>query len=75
MIIMAVTRSKDYDVISIKSKASGMLDNAVLELRNLDLMVNGIDYFEFSKANRVATRPRGGQIILRKITKYSLMVN
>ncbi|MGI6478145.1 MAG: hypothetical protein ACOX0M_01735 [Salinivirgaceae bacterium] len=64
--IMAVTRSKDYDVISIKSKASGMLDNAVLELRNLDLMVNGIDYFEFSKANRVATRPRGGQIILKK---------
>ncbi|HPW66007.1 MAG TPA: hypothetical protein PLS84_02865 [Salinivirgaceae bacterium] len=64
--IMAATRSKDYDVISIKSKASGKHDNAVLELKNLDLQVNGVSYFEFSKANRVETRPRDGQIILKK---------
>ncbi len=64
--LSAATRQKDYDVIAIKSKVSGKINNAVLELKNLDLQINGIFEFEFSKANRVITKPALGQIILKK---------
>jgi hypothetical protein len=64
--LQAATRQKDYDVITIKSTSSGKVDNAILELKNLDLQINGIFEFEFSKTNRVVSKPNKGQIILKK---------
>lgn len=62
----AATRRKDYDVISIVSTVEGQRDNAILELKNLNLSINGVQEFPFSRANNVIAQPSSAQLVLQK---------
>ncbi|MDY0281273.1 MAG: hypothetical protein RBR35_12015 [Salinivirgaceae bacterium] len=64
--LMAATREKDYDVIAITSRISGDKENAILDLKNLDLQIKGVPNFMFSKENRVIATPWDNQVTLSK---------
>jgi hypothetical protein len=64
--IAASTGKKDYDVISIFSETSAPKDNAVLDLKNFRLSVNGVEGVALSDSQRVAIYPNNSQLIIGK---------
>ncbi len=56
----------DYDVISIPSNTSGPEENAVFDLRNYDLTINGIPRIFVSDSQNVVIYPENEQIIMKK---------
>ncbi len=57
---------KDYDVISIYSETKAPVDNAVLDLKNFGLTINGVSSVFLSDSQRVAIYPYNQQIITGK---------
>lgn len=56
----------DYDIISIYSSTKAPVDNAVLDLKNYNLTVNGVEGVFLSDSQRVAIFPYNGQLIIEK---------
>ncbi len=55
----------DYDVIKFNSVTDMPLENASLDLRNLDLRINGIPFIQVSDSQNVVFYPKNNQIILK----------
>jgi hypothetical protein len=57
-------KKKDYDVIYITSETKAPLDNAILDLKNFKLTVNGVSEVFLSDSQRVAMYPYNRQIVI-----------
>lgn len=64
--INASARKQDYDVMSITSETSGATDNAVLNLKNLRLTINGVTGVLLSDSQRVVIYPYKKQLVVGK---------
>jgi hypothetical protein len=63
---LAASVSKiDYDVISIPSRVNTPVENAVFDLRNYDLTINGITRIFVSDSQNVAIYPASDRIIMK----------
>nr|MCU0362307.1 hypothetical protein [Bacteroidales bacterium] len=67
--LAAYSKKIDYDVMSILSETSAPEDNAILNLNNYDLAVNGVKEVFLSDSQKVAIYPASKQIILKKNRK------
>lgn len=56
----------DYDVIDFNSVTNAPLDNGLLDLRTLDLTINGIPEIFLSDSQNVVLYPTNGQIKMKK---------
>ncbi len=56
----------DYDVISIPSATSSPVENAIFDLRNYDLTINGIPRIFVSDSQNVVIFPAHDKIIMKK---------
>jgi hypothetical protein len=56
----------DYDVLSFPSRTRIPMENAVFDLRNYDLTINGIPRIFVSDSQNVAIVPAGARIIMKK---------
>jgi hypothetical protein len=56
----------DYDVMNFVSLTYAPQDNALLDLRNFDLTINGIDVIALSDSQNVIIYPKNAQIIMKK---------
>lgn len=57
-------RRQDYDVLNIMSETKAPLDNAILDLRNFRLTVNGVSEIFLSDSQRVAIYPYKQQVVI-----------
>jgi hypothetical protein len=64
--LLNVVGRKDYDLINIQSNTEGGRENAVLNLRDLNLFVNGVPQVHISDAKRVNIFPKNEEIILKE---------
>ena len=64
--IDSFAKKKDYDVISIYSETKAPVDNAVLDLNNYDLTVNGVKNVFLSDSQQVAIYPYNKQLTIRR---------
>jgi len=62
----AYARKKDYDVLSIMSETKAPVDNALLDLRDYRLTVNGVTGVYLSDSQRVAIYPYNRQLVIGK---------
>jgi hypothetical protein len=62
----AFAKKKDYDVLRIMSETKAPLDNAVLNLKNFKLQINGVPGVFLSDSQKVAIFPRNGELVLGK---------
>ncbi len=60
------SKKKDYDVLSIVSETKAPLDNAILDLRNYRLTVNGVRGVLLSDSQRVVIYPYRQQVVIGK---------
>ncbi len=58
------TKKQDYDVLRINSETKAPVDNAVLDLNNYDLQVNGVNQVFLSDSQRVALYPYNQQLTI-----------
>jgi len=56
----------DYDVISIPSRTNSPVENAVFDLRNYDLTINGIPQIFVSDSQNVVIYPDNDRIVMKK---------
>jgi hypothetical protein len=56
----------DYDVIGFESRVEAPLENAIYDIRNNDLTINGIPEIQVSDSQNVSIFPKNNQIILKK---------
>jgi hypothetical protein len=56
----------DYDVISIPSKTNTPVENAIFDLRNYNLIINGVPRIYASDSQNVAIYPANDRIIMKK---------
>jgi hypothetical protein len=61
---------KDYDVVSIYSETKAPVDNAVLDLNNYGLTINGVKSVFISDSQKVAIYPNNQQIIMGKNKEF-----
>ncbi|MBE0676103.1 MAG: hypothetical protein IH591_15715 [Bacteroidales bacterium] len=64
--INSYARKKDYDVISIFSEVGAPMDNALLDLKNYNITINGVQSVFLSDSQRVAIFPYENKIIVEK---------
>ena len=64
--IYASVKRIDYDVINIKSTTNAPQENASLDLRTYDLVINGSPQIQVSNAQNVRIVPKGGQITMKR---------
>jgi hypothetical protein len=57
-------KKKDYDAIYITSETKAPLDNAILDLKNFRLTVNGVSHVFLSDSQKVAIYPYNRQIVI-----------
>jgi hypothetical protein len=62
----AYAKKKDYDIITISSETRAPLDNAILDLKNYRLTVNGVNGVFLSDSQRVAIFPYNNQVVIEK---------
>jgi hypothetical protein len=60
------TKKKDYDVLYITSNTKAPLDNAILDLKNFRLTINGVSQVFLSDSQKVAIYPYNRQIVVGK---------
>lgn len=56
----------DYDVIGFNSKTNGLIPNASLNLRNNDILIQGVKYVFLSDSQDVRIFPKHGLVELKK---------
>jgi len=61
----------DYDVMMFYSKTKAPEDNAILNLRNQELIINGVPTIYLSDSQNVAIHPAGNRIIMAKNRSFS----
>ncbi len=59
-------RGVDYDIISFSSEVNAPLDNAILDLRNSNITINGVPRVFLSDSQSVAIFPYNRQMVLTK---------
>lgn len=59
-------RRIDYDILSIVSSTKAPLDNAILDLSNYNLTVNGVNGVFLSDSQRVAIFPYNKRLVIEK---------
>ena len=59
-------KKKDYDVLRILSETKAPVDNAILDLTDFRLTVNGVSGIYLSDSQRVAIYPRNRQVVIGK---------
>lgn len=59
-------KKKDYDIIRIISETKAPVDNAILNIKNNNLTVNGVKGVFLSDSQRVALYPYNGKLIIDK---------
>jgi hypothetical protein len=64
--ILANSRKKDYDVMTIFSETNAPEDNAILDLTNYRLLVNGVQGVFLSDSQKVAIFPYNSQLTIGK---------
>lgn len=64
--IAASVNRIDYDVINFPSRVEVPLENAIFDLQNFDLTINGIPRISVSNSQNVLIYPRQERIILKK---------
>jgi hypothetical protein len=64
--IAANAGKKDYDVLTIVSETAAPTDNAILDLRNYRITVNGVPRVFLSDSQRVAFYPYNQQLVIGK---------
>lgn len=64
--IAASVAKIDYDVISIPSVTNSPIENAIFDLRNYDLIINGIPRIFVSDSQNVVIYPKNARIIMKK---------
>jgi hypothetical protein len=64
--IAASVNKIDYDVIGFSSTVEAPLENAVFDLRNYDLIINGIPRIQVSDSQNVIIYPYNDRIILKE---------
>lgn len=64
--INAKLKRKDYDVLRILSETKAPVDNAVLDLKNFTISVNGVPNVIVSSSQRVAIYPYNRRLIIGK---------
>lgn len=69
--LKAKTGTADYDVINIHSEMPGGSNNAVLNLLNYDLRINGVSQIVLSDSQNVTIYPARKQIVLKKNRDFS----
>lgn len=60
----------DYDHLKIISDTKGV--NAAMKMGQLDMVVNGVQRVIFSRKNRVAMKPLGNQLLMKKFRNFDL---
>ncbi len=55
----------DYDVINFSSQTPGNVPNAVLDIKSMDLMVNGVENISVSDSQNVRIYPANNQIVMQ----------
>lgn len=61
---------KDYDVISVYSETRAPVDNAILDLNDFNLTINGVESIFISDSQKVAVFPSNKQIVLGKNKRF-----
>ena len=64
--IDSYAKKKDYDVLKIVSEVRAPLDNAILDLKNYRLQINGVESVFLSDSQRVAIYPNNRQLVVGK---------
>ena len=58
--------TKDYDVIKFKSVTPTRVPNAIFDLRNYDIALNGVSVVSISDNQNVAFFPKGDKLLLKR---------
>ncbi len=69
--IKARGRLIDYDVINFNSQTHGNTPNAELDLKNMDLLINGVENISVSDSQNVKIYPTKQQIVMQKNRNFS----
>jgi hypothetical protein len=64
--LKSYAKEKDYDVLYITSETKAPLDNAILDLKNYMLTVNGVSSVFLSDSQRVAIYPYNRRLVIGK---------
>lgn len=64
--IASFAKRKDYDAITINSEASGNKENAILDMKNYQMTINGVPAVSLSDSQKVAIFPYDGKVIVGK---------
>ena len=59
-------KKKDYDVMAIRSETKAPTDNAILDLNNYNLTINGVSGVYLSDSQKVAIYPYRQQLVIGK---------
>ena len=59
-------KKKDYDILNIMSETKAPVDNAILDMKNFRLTVNGVSGVLLSDSQRVAIYPYKKQLVIGK---------
>ena len=62
----AIVGKRDYDLIQFESRTEAPLQNAILNLQNMDLAIQGVPEVNVSDSQNVIFYPKNQQIILKK---------
>ncbi len=62
---------KDYDVIRFKSETPGSIPNAIFDLKNYDMELNGVSAVSISDRQNVVFFPREERLTLKKDRNFS----
>ena len=62
----AAAKKTDYDVIDLRSLVNAPTKNAMFDVKNRDLIINGINNFSISNSQRVNITPRNQQVVMKQ---------
>ncbi|MBP3254172.1 MAG: hypothetical protein J6M30_06670 [Bacteroidales bacterium] len=69
--IKANNKKKDYDVLQLQSTTANGEANAILNIYDMDLRLNGIATFSVSDSHNVRITPKSGQMVMQKNRHFS----
>ena len=69
--IQANAKKKDYDVLQMQSTTTSGEANAVLNIYDMDLRLNGISTFSVSDTHNVKITPLNGQMVMQKNRNFT----
>ena len=64
--LAAAVKKTDYDVINLRSLVNAPTKNAMFDVQNRNLIINGINSFSVSNSQRVIITPRNQQVVMKK---------